>query len=153
MNFRYVLGAIISLPLLPIMYFQGKKIRASVPRLPEAKDTEGYSQNTSGNKLTVLTIGESTIAGVGVKTHREGFSGTLADELAFKLNASINWKVYARSGYTANRVIEKIIPKISEESVDLIVIGLGGNDAFTLNSPRKWKKHIHDFNSCIKVEI
>jgi lysophospholipase L1-like esterase len=125
------------------MYFQGKRIKASVPRLPEAKGIEGYCSNgKSGNTLTVLSIGESTIAGVGVETHEEGFTGAFAKELAQLLDVGVRWKVYARSGYTASRVAEKLIPKITETQADLIVIGLGGNDAFTLNRPSRWKAEI-----------
>ena len=146
MNAKYLAGALISIPLLPLMYYQGKQIRAKVPQLPEAKGIEGVCQQngSSSNFLNVISIGESTIAGVGVETHKEGFTGTFAKEISRLLHVGVKWKVYARSGYTARRVEHKIIPKINENKVDLIVIGLGGNDAFTLNRPSKWKKEIHE---------
>ncbi len=144
MNFKYFFGALISIPLLPLMYFQGKQIRKKVPTLPEAKGIEGRSPGSSEKKLRILAIGESTIAGVGVKTHEKGFAGTLANELASKLGTQISWKVYAKSGYTAKKITEKIIPTIQEKDVDAIIIGLGGNDAFTLNTPWKWKNDIRD---------
>ncbi len=142
MNIKYTLGAIVTVPLLPIIYLQGKSIKKKVPRLPEAEGTEGVSASDYNKTCIVLFIGDSTIAGVGVATHKEGFCGSLADELAKKLQASISWKVYARSGYTAQRIIAKTLPRIVESETDLIVIGLGGNDAFTLNSPGKWGLHI-----------
>jgi lysophospholipase L1-like esterase len=120
------------------MYFQGKQIRSKVPKLPEAIGTEGLAKYASDKTLQLLTIGESTIAGVGVATHQEGFTGTLAKELSEKLECNINWKVYARSGYTTKRVTEKLVPMITETRADIIVIGLGGNDAFTLNRPWAW---------------
>jgi lysophospholipase L1-like esterase len=144
MNLRYLSGAILSVPLLPLMYYQGKKIRASVPRLPEATGVTGQclvNGNPAG-ELKVISIGESTIAGVGVDTHKEGFTGTLAAELSELMNVNVSWKVYARSGYTARRVATSIIPKITEEEADLVVIGLGGNDAFTLNRPSKWQAEV-----------
>lgn len=141
------------LPLLPIMYLQGKRIKASVPTLPEAEGIEGITGAGEKSNLKVIFIGESTIAGVGVRTHEEGFSGTLANSLATKLNSPIAWKVYARSGYTAKRVSEKIVPKITENTVDLIVIGLGGNDAFTLNSPNKWNLHIQELINTLQTKF
>lgn len=145
MNTRYLLGAIISFPLLPLMYYQGRQIRAKVPELPEAKGIEGQYQSNRKNTriLNIISIGESTIAGVGVQIHEEGFTGTFAKELSNLLDVSIKWKVYARSGYTAQRVEKRIIPKITENQADLIVVGLGGNDAFTLNRPSKWKAEIN----------
>ncbi|WP_350290937.1 SGNH/GDSL hydrolase family protein [uncultured Croceitalea sp.] len=155
MNLKYLSGAIISLPLLPIMYYQGKRIRASVPQLPQAKGVEGeyvYNRNTNTG-LNIISIGESTIAGVGVQTHEEGFTGTFAKEISQLFNSNIKWKVYARSGYTARKVEKKIIPKIIEKQVDLIVIGLGGNDAFTLNRPSKWKVEIRSLIVSIRLKF
>lgn len=137
------------------MYYQGKQIRASVPQLPEAKGIEGqYKSNRRNEKaLRIISIGESTIAGVGVQTHEEGFTGTFAKELSDLLDVGIIWKVYARSGYTAKRVERKIIPKITENQADLIIVGLGGNDAFTLNRPWKWKTEIHSLIKEIKSKF
>jgi lysophospholipase L1-like esterase len=155
MNIKYLAGACIALPLLPLMYYQGKRIRASVPRLPEAQGSHGKSgsEESHGNTLTVLAIGESTIAGVGVRTHAEGFAGTFARELSGLFNSEVSWKVYARSGYTANRVTTKIIPNITEDHADLIVIGLGGNDAFTLNRPSKWKADVRALIASIQSKF
>lgn len=153
MNIKYILGAILTIPLLPLMYFQGKKIKASVPRLPEAEGVEGLSSVSSEKTLKMITIGESTIAGVGVQTHQEGFTGTLANELASKLKTNIDWKVYAKSGYTAKKVKEKLIPLITETSIDFIVLGLGGNDAFELNSPKKWNTDVRELIKSVQLKF
>lgn len=141
-NLKYCLASIFTIPLLPLLYIQGKRVRSSVPSLPEANNPSGTLNIGSNQTLRLLTIGESTIAGVGVSTHEEGFSGTLALSLAESMNANIEWRVYARSGYTINQLTHKIIPKIEEKSVDIIVIGMGGNDAFELNSPKRWRKGV-----------
>jgi lysophospholipase L1-like esterase len=153
MNLKYITGAVLALPLLPIMYYQGKKIKASIPDLPEAEGVSGKAICQSNKQLKIITIGESTIAGVGVKTHQEGFTGNLAKELSSKLNANIDWNVYAKSGFNAKAVREQILPNIQQEAVDLIVIGLGGNDTFELNSPRKWRQHINALISELKVKF
>jgi lysophospholipase L1-like esterase len=147
---KYFLGSMVTVPQLPLLYYQGKKIKASVPRLAEAQGTEGLVAIGSAKTIRMIAIGESTIAGVGVETHEIGFTGTLAKELAAKLNANVNWKVYAKSGYTAKRVTEKLIPSITEKEIDLIVIGLGGNDAFALNSPNRWRKQIVELIDAMK---
>ncbi|ADV50112.1 lipolytic protein G-D-S-L family [Cellulophaga algicola DSM 14237] len=153
MNLNYILGAIITIPLLPLLYFQGKKIKKNVPRLPEARGPKGITSIASKKVLRMLTIGESTIAGVGVATHQEGFTGNLANELAIALQTNIEWKVYAKSGYTAKQVCDKIIGTITEKSIDIIVIGLGGNDAFELNSPKKWNRDIRTLIKSIQLKF
>lgn len=142
MNLKYLLGTFVAIPLLPLMYYQGKKIRKEIPQLPEATGITGTYKTNNNSSINLITIGESTIAGVGVATHKYGFTGTLAKTLAKTINSTVNWKVYAKSGYTAKRVSYKIIPKIDEPELDIIVIGLGGNDSFELNSPKGWNKDI-----------
>jgi lysophospholipase L1-like esterase len=144
MNLRYYLGALISIPLLPILYYQGIQIRKKVPKLPEATGTEGECVVTTKaeNPLQIISLGESTVAGVGVQTHEDGFTGSFASELSTQINRTIQWKVYAKSGYTAKQVRELLGPNIQEKNPDLIIVGLGGNDAFTLNHPKRWRKHI-----------
>lgn len=147
MSIKYYLGSIVSLPLLPLLFLQGKKIRANVPKLPEAKNPKGYIKKTSTKTLKMLVIGESTIAGVGVDFHENGFTGILAKTIASQSEVSVLWQVYAKSGYTAKMVRRRLVPKIEDTTADLIVIGLGGNDAFKLNSPDVW---IIQINKLIK---
>ena len=150
---KYFFGVFISLPLLPILYFQGIKIKKEIPKLPEAKNPTGFVNGNFKDTLHLISIGESTIAGVGVEFHENGFTGALANSLSTELKSNINWRVYARSGYTVQQVCKKIIPKIEEKTTDLIVIGMGGNDAFTLNSPKKWTKAIENLVSLLHVKF
>ena len=150
---KYILGAIVSVPLLPFLYFQGKSIRKKVPKLPEAKEPRGFVNGNFNTTLNILSIGESTIAGVGVDFHKNGFTGALAKTLSTELKANINWRVYARSGYTVERLCKKIIPKIEETSTDIIIVGMGGNDAFTLNSPKKWSEAIEELINLLEIKF
>ena len=143
MNLRYMLGSLISLPLLPIIYLQSLRIRAKVPQLPEAEESRGMVIRKSGPGLRLLFLGESTVAGIGVKTHEEGIAGTFAREFSDYTGENVSWRVYAKSGYTAEEVYTHILPEIEEARVDLFVIGLGGNDAFTLNTPTNWIRHVN----------
>lgn len=153
MSIKYILGLILTLPLLPLMYFQGKKVKATVPKIPEAGGIKGLSSVSSKKSLQMLTIGDSTMASVGVKTHQEGFTGALANELATELQTDINWKVYAKNGYNAKKVKERIIDLITEKSIDFIVIGIGGNDAFELNTPKKWNKDVRELIKTIRLRF
>lgn len=155
MNLKYTFGSILAIPLLPIMYYQGKSIRSRVPDLPEAKGASGVYKTANANRhpLKIITIGESTMAGVGVETHEEGFTGAMAKELSALFQTDINWRVYARSGYTAQKVSQEIVPAIKESDTDLVVIGLGGNDAFRLKSPDRWKKDVSQLITVLQAKF
>ncbi|WP_298484183.1 SGNH/GDSL hydrolase family protein [uncultured Maribacter sp.] len=153
MNFKYLLNTIATTPLLPILYYQGKKIRANTPRLPEAKGIKGEIIKDSKQTLRLITIGDSSMAGVGVDSHKEGFVGTLAKELASHYSSNISWKVYAKSGFTALKVKDRLIPNIQEDGLNLIVVGVGGNDAFKLTSPKKWINNVKMLIADLRVKF
>jgi len=139
---KYLIGAICSTPLLPIMYLDAKRLRKNIPDLPEATGFEGIAKYGVDNQFKLIVIGESTMAGVGVNTNEEGFAGNLAKELAQQLKQTIHWNVYAKSGYNARKVATEIFPTIKENKADIVVIGIGANDAFELHSPNRWRKDV-----------
>ena len=141
-QFKYFVNALLAIPLLPLLYFQGKKIKKNIPNLPEAIGNEGVVGN-SDSVFNLLTMGESTIAGVGAKEHKDGITGALATYLATHTDYTINWKVIAKSGYNVSKVVIELVPNIDFQP-NLIVIGLGANDAFEFNSPKKWKTGVEN---------
>lgn len=148
---QFLLGIFLAIPLLPLIIFQGNRIKKLVPKLPEAKDPNGLADFGFDRTVKVLFLGESTVAGVGVDTHEEGFPGSSSRELARLNKKNIDWKVVARSGYTAKRVQKKLLIRIGDFKPDLIVLGLGGNDAFTLNTPWNWRKDVSKLINALKT--
>ncbi|WP_020571146.1 SGNH/GDSL hydrolase family protein [Neolewinella persica] len=140
MKLKYLLGGAIMVPLLPLMYLHGKRIINSVPKLPDAEGPEGVVAGNGQRPLRLLVVGESTMSGVGVATHEKGFSGALARTLGAGWGTEVQWKVYARSGYTLKRVRHELLPLITENEADLIVVGMGGNEAFKLNTPAGFRR-------------
>jgi len=153
MSIKYLIGIVLGIPLMPIIYIQGKKIRKQVPKLTEARGNEGISYKGSQKAVQVLFIGESTFAGVGVQTHEEGFAGTFAKELSNQISRSVYWKVYAKSGYNAESIYKKLILKIEEKEVDLIIVGIGGNDAFQLTTPQKWNHDVDKLITSLQIKF
>lgn len=137
-SIKYYLLLLAALPCLPFMVWEGKRIRKNIPRLAEPTDIQGFSGNFSERKK-LLAIGESTIAGVGVSSHREGITGHLAELLSVHWRAAVEWQVFAKSGLTAKTLNRKLQREKIDFSPDLIVVGLGGNDAFKFTSPAAWR--------------
>lgn len=130
------------IPLLPRLYIDGKSVRKSVPVLPDARIPNGSVMTDGGAVFTIAILGESTMAGIGVEYHKDGFAGRLAHYMSESLNRSVNWMVHAQSGATLAEVNQRIVPNLDLNEVDLIVIGTGGNDAFSFTSLRKWNKEV-----------
>jgi lysophospholipase L1-like esterase len=130
-----------ALPFLPYMALQGWHIRKKIPKLLPPTDIKGTTGQGS-QSINLLTIGESTIAGIGVSANRDGITGQLAEYLAKEINLKINWEVFAKSGLTSKGILEKLQKEPIQFSPDLIVIGTGANDAFRLKNPLVFKNNI-----------
>lgn len=141
------------LPLLPLMYLHGERIIKSVPKLPDAAGPEGVVVGDSARPMRLLVIGESTMSGVGVDTHEEGFAGALARTLGAGWGTEVQWKVYARSGYTLKRLRHELLPIITENQADLIVVGMGGNEAFKLNTPAGFRRDMQAVIDELRVKF
>lgn len=128
------------LPLLPFMHVHGQRVIKSVPILPDAEGPAGTVSGPDNRSLRLLVIGESTMSGVGVATHEEGFTGALARTLGAGWKTGVRWRVYARSGFTLRKLKAEVLPLIEEKQTDLIVVGMGGNEAFKMNTPAGFRR-------------
>lgn len=147
-HLRFILFGLILIPFLPLLYLQGKFVRLKVGRLPDAKgDTKG-SFSASGEAVELLAIGESTVAGVGVKTHEQALTGQFSRHLSEQNGRSVNWEAFGVSGITVRRAINELIPKLPSREIDVVVIALGANDVFSLSSP---KKYLRDMKELIEI--
>lgn len=140
------------IPFVPFLIVEGKRIRKTIPKLKEPTDNQGISGEYS-ESIKLLSIGESTIAGVGVKSHQNGLTGHLAKMITRDFSLKVEWQVFAKSGLTAATLNRKITSSAIQFSPDLILIGLGGNDAFHLTSPKKWKSNLEHLLGTVRKKF
>jgi lysophospholipase L1-like esterase len=141
-QFFYYIGAFLLIPFLPILYFLGKKVRKSVPSLPEASENVTGSILGKGSDLHILGIGESSVAGVGVTDFKDSITGQCAKKINELTQKTVHWQVLARNGYTAERANLKLVPRIPDRNFDFVLIGMGGNDTFKFSSPLSFRKNM-----------
>lgn len=149
---NYYLLVLAAVPCFPFLILEGKRIRKSVPKLSEPTDIHGITGKFH-QSLKLLTIGESTIAGVGVNSHREGFSGHLAASLAEHLQRKIKWEVFAKSGATAASTIQRLKDKEFGMKPDIVVVGLGGNDSFRFKNPSRWREDVEQLIEVLETKF
>ncbi len=139
---KYVAFGAAVLPLTPFLYLQGRYTRLKVGRLPDA---EGETVGIAGDgepDLRLLAIGESTVAGVGAKSHEEALSGRFAGHLSAQTGRTVEWHAVGRSGITIAETLVELVPKVPDVQFDLVVVALGGNDVFKGSSPAHWRKKL-----------
>ena len=89
----------------PLLIIQGRLVRKNIPILAEA--TGGRSGRLGkGRPLSLLVVGDSAAAGVGVETQYDALSGCLTRVLA--QNYCVDWSLVAKSGNTTEDLIETL---------------------------------------------
>lgn len=135
----YIFAGIVILPFVPFLYWQGQRTRKKVGRLPDAAGENVGQVGEKAPVLNLLALGESTVAGVGAETHSEALAGQLAKFLSLETGKSVRWHAVGESGITARETLERLVPAVPDaQEMDLVVIGLGGNDTFKINSPNRF---------------
>lgn len=135
----YVVGGIFILPFSPFLVWQGNRVRRKIGVLPNARGDKTGKFGTLRGTVKLFVIGESTVAGLGARTHEKALAGQFARFLSGKIGKSVVWSVVGKSGVTARRAIDELVPKIPDEKFDYILVALGGNDVLKLSSPRTWR--------------
>jgi lysophospholipase L1-like esterase len=143
---RRFLPELIALPMLPFLIAQGKRTRRITPRLPEAagpcNGTVGETHSTP--PMSLLTVGESPVAGVGVSTHAEGITGQLARALSLRLRRPVIWRACGKNGITARQALEQIVPVVPAQPVDIALVAFGVNDTTAFHSVARWQADLRN---------
>lgn len=124
--------------LAPVLVAQGRRVRRTTPRLPEAPGPRTGQVAGRGEPLRLLVLGESTAAGVGAADHQEGLAGQVAASLSAASGRPVHWRVLGRNGATAAVTREALLAPATELSADVAVIALGVNDTLRLHAPARW---------------
>ena len=129
------------LPFFPLLYLQGQWVRRKIGVLPGAAgDTRGRV-GVGDRSVKLLVIGESTVAGLGARTHETALAGQFSFFLNQALDSTVEWLAIGKNGVTARRTIEELVPLIPEnENFDFVLLGVGGNDVLKVSSPKKWRR-------------
>ena len=137
---RYIAGAAMIAPISPFLLIQGQIVRWKVGLLPDAAGEKHGRYGEGDNAAKLFVIGESTVAGLGARTHDVAFAGQFSKRLSDRIERPVEWTVIGKNGVTARRTIEELLPHMPDEQFDYILVGLGGNDVMKLSSPVKWRR-------------
>jgi lysophospholipase L1-like esterase len=130
----YKLVALLSLPLL---VFQGKQVRKRALKLPEAMgERNGSSEISSNHPLSILIIGDSSAAGVGVSDQQSALLGQLVSILEQQFNLS--WRLLAKTGAKTQDLIPMLQNEKLANTYDIIITSLGVNDVTSLQRTKHW---------------
>lgn len=125
---------IVTLTLVPALLIQGYRVKKNTLRLSEP---QGIRQGTmgKGKPLSILILGDSAAAGVGVEHQQDALLGSLLHEL--KQDFEISYQLEAKTGDTTVQVLERT-QLLEKQHFDVVISSVGVNDVTKLTSPKKW---------------
>lgn len=146
----YIIGGAAVLPFAPFLYLQGQMTRRKVGVLPGAGGGNVGVTAHDEHHEELLVIGESTVAGLGARTHALALGGQFAVRLSERIGRPVRWTVLGKNGVTARQTIDELVPQIPDKAFDHILVGLGGNDTMKLSSPRKWRRDMTELLAILR---
>ncbi|WP_411690760.1 SGNH/GDSL hydrolase family protein [Acinetobacter towneri] len=138
-----------TLALFPTLLIQGNRVKKNTIRLPEAEgEREGITGQ--GQTLSLLILGDSAAAGVGVAHQNDALLGAVVSALQHQYQ--VHWRLEAQSGETTSQVIKKT-KKLVNQKYDVVVTSVGVNDVTRLMSARTWIKQQQQFYQLIQAKF
>ena len=148
-----LVAAILTPPLLPLLFVQGYWLRRTTPRLPDAAGPLTGTVSGEGEPLRLIALGESTVAGMGARTQEAALAGQLALAVQRATRRSVAWEVVARSGINARQCQVELVPKLTGRRADVVMIALGVNDAIELHTARRWTSDIEKLIEDVRAKV
>lgn len=113
----------LKLALAPLLLAQGLHARRTLPKLPEADGPRRGCAGRGELRLSLLIVGDSSAAGVGVATQDQALAGHLPPALARRLGGQVRWALCARSGITTAQAAS-LLDEAGDADVAVVVTGV-----------------------------
>lgn len=137
----------LSLLLVPILLVQGWYTRRTALRLPDGeRPCEGSTGDGAGS--LVLGLGDSVIAGTGLKQMRSSVTAQVAAQLAATGDAA-RWIARGVNGARLQDLLDDIDANPPVQA-DIILVSIGVNNVTSLTGLLKWQLGLTDLISRLK---
>jgi len=136
--------------LAPLLIWQGRQVRRSALRLPEAHGPrEGVAGHGTGEPcLRLLVVGDSSAAGVGVAHQHQALAEPLARALAKRLDGPVAWQLIATTGHRAADAVAALRDASALAPADVMLAVLGVNDAVAMSPADPWLAALDALHVC-----
>lgn len=135
------LSRVAAIPLAPVLLVQSRRLRDTIPRLPDA--AQPWTGSVAGPRpVRLLVLGDSTAAGVGADSQTEALCGNLARSIRDRFGRGSSWRAVGRNGATARDIISDYLVEATGAVSDVIFLTIGANDALGLRSRGSFRRDV-----------
>lgn len=133
------------LPLLPVIFRQGKTVKTNTIRLPEADGPRHYKAAEHAAitpKNTLLHLGESTVAGVGVVEFQHGLTANITRILNQGAENPWSWQAMGYNGAPISELNKQLAAGELHGEPNLVLLTMGVNDTTAFTRRKIWRTEL-----------
>lgn len=133
------------LPLLtwfafPVYVWQGLKVRRRTERMLPAQGPVLHRVDGGEPAVSLLVLGDSSAASVGIGHSENGLAHQLALLIAGRTGRAVAWRAAGFNSATAGQIRDHVLPNLSADHWTHIVLSVGTNDTKNFHSVPRFKK-------------
>jgi len=124
----------------PIYVWQGLGVRRRTTRMLPAQGPVMHEIAGRAPAISLLVLGDSSAASVGIEQSEYGLAAQLAGLIAERTCRAVRWRAAGFNSATSGQIRDYVLPNLSSDPWTHIVLAIGTNDTKNFHSVPRFKK-------------
>lgn len=124
----------------PVYIWQGIGVRLRTSRMLPAQGPVLHRVEGSEPAVSLLVLGDSSAASVGIGRSEEGLANQLAVLIKERTGRAVNWRAAGFNSATSGQIRDHVLPNLSADRWTHIVLTIGTNDTKNFHSVPRFKR-------------
>jgi lysophospholipase L1-like esterase len=128
--------------LVPIALMQGLWLWQRTPTLPAPPGNSGRIGRRGPAPLRLVGVGDSIMAGTGVRDQRHSLTATYARLVHERTACDVEWRTHGVNGATSATILQQVAPRVTR--ADVYLVSCGVNDATRGVAPARFAENLRE---------
>ncbi|RAZ85522.1 SGNH/GDSL hydrolase family protein [Mesorhizobium hawassense] len=124
----------------PVYVWQGLGVRRRTSRMLPAQGPVMHEIAGNAPIISLLVLGDSSAASVGIEQSEYGLAAQLARLIAERTGSAVRWRAAGFNSATSGQIRDYVLPNLSADPWTHIVLAIGTNDTKNFHSVPRFKK-------------
>jgi lysophospholipase L1-like esterase len=124
----------------PVYVWQGLGVRRRTSRMLPAQGPVMHEIAGRPPAVSLLVLGDSSAASVGIEQSEYGLAAQLAGLIAEQTGQAVRWRAAGFNSATSGQIRDYVLPNLSADPWTHIVLAIGTNDTKNFHSVPRFKK-------------
>lgn len=124
----------------PAYVWQGLGVRRRTERMLPAEGPVLHRIDGNGPDLSLLVLGDSSAASVGIGRSEDGLAHQLSLIITERTGRAVNWRAAGFNSATSGQIRDHVLPNLSADPWTHIVLSIGTNDTKNFHTVSRFKK-------------